>query len=318
MNLFELRAAHQGGRLTKQQYIDEMHKVHECLFAYADFLRGTDVARIEITDGQIVMQSRERGIRMVCNKDDKRIIPIEILNFGSFEKPELDMMLRLVGDQSTILDIGANVGWYSIALAKAYPSARILAFEPIPSTYRQLQENIRINDVHNVKIHNFGLSDRIDTLTFYFYPECSGNASLANLTSSQGVEVLSCPVRTLDDFATEGDVTVDFIKCDVEGAELLVFKGGVQMIGRCRPIIFTELLRKWSAKFDYHPNQIIELLAGLGYQCFTVEEGRLTSFFSMDENTVETNFIFLHTAKHASLIALFCHDRKNDVIPVPA
>ena len=85
---------------------------------------------------------------------------------------------------------------------------------------------------------------------------------------------------------------MDFIKCDVEGAELFVFQGGVATIRTQQPVIFTEMLRKWSAAFGYHPNDIIALLADAGYHCFTVHDGRLTPFLTMDETTVETNFFF--------------------------
>jgi hypothetical protein len=62
------------------------------------------------------------------------------------------------------------------------------------------------------------------------------------------------------------------------------------------------MLRKWSAKFHYHPNEIIELLAGLGYRCFTVKAERLVKFAKMDEATLETNFFFLHNNQHAAEI----------------
>lgn len=53
------------------------------------------------------------------------------------------------------------------------------------------------------------------------------------------------------------------------------------------------MLRKWSAKFNYHPNDIIQLLAGIGYRCFTAQNDKLVPFSRMDENTTETNFFFL-------------------------
>ena len=93
---------------------------------------------------------------------------------------------------------------------------------------------------------------------------------------------------------------IDFIKCDVEGAELFVFQGALKLLAQDKPIVFTEMLRKWAAKFDYHPNQIIELFQGLGYQCFTADaEGKLRAFGLMDDQTQETNFFFLHKTQHA-------------------
>ena len=307
MNLFEVKKAYQSGALTKQQFIDEMHKLHTGLYDYCAFMRDTDVAELSVTADGVVATMKETGIRMVCDPADRRIIPIEILNFGTFEKQELGMIERLIGPKATLFDIGANVGWYSLNLAHAFPSMRILAFEPIPSTYAQLQKNASLNSAMNLRLHNFGFSDRTQTLTFYFYPECSGNASSADLSGRESVRTMSCPVRKLDDYTAETGEKVDFIKCDVEGAELLVFKGALETLRRDRPVIFTEMLRKWSAKFNYHPNEIIDLLATIGYRCYVAENGRLAEFGRMDDSTTETNYFFLHPGKHADqLKALQC------------
>jgi hypothetical protein len=83
-----------------------------------------------------------------------------------------------------------------------------------------------------------------------------------------------------------------------------VFKGAKNVLQQYKPIVYTEMLRKWSAKFNYHPNEIINMFKDLGYLCFTLKEEKLASFTSMDENTVETNFFFLHEKNHASQISL--------------
>ena len=103
-------------------------------------------------------------------------------------------------------------------------------------------------------------------------------------------------------FRSKHGLNLDFIKCDVEGAELLVFQGGEDVLREQKPAIFTEMLRKWSAKFDYHPNQIIELFARLGYGCFTISSRKLRRFDRMDDATLETNFFFLHRERHAKRI----------------
>ena len=302
MNLFDLKAAFQSGGLAKQKYIDEMHRPHRALFDYGAFMRDTDIAEIVITCEQVVMTTKASGIRLTCDPADARIVPIEILNFGTYEKNELDMIARLMENDFTVWDIGGNVGWHAINLAKSFPRARILAFEPIPSTFEQLKKNVALNGTSNVSLYNFGFSNKSEVLNFYFYPECSGNASSMNLSQKASVRTLRCPVKTIDEFAEEECLKVDFIKCDVEGAELFVFQGGLKTLGRDKPVIFAEMVRKWSAKFNYHPNRIIELLRDIGYHCFKIEENALAEFFAMDENTAETNFFFLHAVKHAALV----------------
>lgn len=301
MNLIEIKERFASGEISKPDYIDRMHELHQGLFTYSRAIRGTDIAKIEITDDTVTMTARGSGIRIVCDKDDKRIAPIEIINFDSYEKDEYSMIMKLIGANDVILDIGANIGWYSINIATTYPSSRIYAFEPIPKTFGYLARNIALNDIKNVRAGNFGLSNQEGDLTFYYYPEGSGNASSANLTGAGNVDQIKCRVITLDQFVATEKLEVNFIKCDVEGAELMVFQGALATLGRCKPAVFTEMLRKWSAKFGYHPNEIIKLFSDLGYRCFTVKGDRLVECPAMDEQTRETNFFFLQEAHIARI-----------------
>ncbi len=98
------------------------------------------------------------------------------------------------------------------------------------------------------------------------------------------------------------NVAPDFIKCDVEGAELLVFRGGRSTLAKYRPVVFTELLRKWSKPFGYHPNDLIGYFVELGYLCFAVGSSGARRTDEITEQTVETNYCFLHSKAHTSLI----------------
>jgi hypothetical protein len=64
--------------------------------------------------------------------------------------------------------------------------------------------------------------------------------------------------------------------------------------------VFAEMLRKWSEKFNYHPNEIIELFRSIGYGCFHVTNNKLKEIAEMTDETIETNFFFLHLEKHVN------------------
>jgi FkbM family methyltransferase len=310
MNLRNLKAAYLRGQIGKPEYINQMHELHKILFDYSSFLKETDIEKIEILDDSVVMTSRVGQVKIYCDEYDKRLVPLEILNFGSYEKNDFEIISRLLkklASQSKLpinfFDIGANVGWYTLSLFKIFSNkVRFLAFEPIPVTFEKLKANIDLNKA-SVSLYNFGFSVQEQDLTFYYYPEGSVNASAANLSESEHVQEILCRVRKLDDFVSEECLTLDFIKCDVEGAELFVFQGGIDSIKKHKPVIFTEMLRKWSAKFNYNPNDIINLLLDLGYRCFVSKADRLVEFSRMDDNTVETNFFFLHSSKHADIVS---------------
>lgn len=304
MKIADTRNDFLGGKITKPEFIQTMYQEHHSkLFDYANYLKHTNIASIEITDDAVVMTSRDKGVKMICPLGDYRVAPVEALNFLDYETTDSAMIMRLVSPNDCVIDIGANMGWYSINVAKTYPQSKVHAFEPIPKTYSFLEQNIKLNHVSNIVAHHFGLSNARKDLTFYFYPEGSGNASSANLSERTDAELVTCHVERLDDFVSANELHVDFIKCDVEGAELFAFQGAVETLKRDKPIVFTEMLRKWAAKFNYHPNEILALFTSMGYRCFVAQDNNLRKFFEMNESTIETNFFFLHSVKHASQIA---------------
>jgi FkbM family methyltransferase len=205
-------------------------------------------------------------------------------------------------DDSVIFDIGANIGWYSLNLSGVVSKGKIFAFEPIPKTHDYLVRNIASNKITNVQVQNYGLSEKEGTLEFYFDPKLGGSTSLRNLNENSKKVLVKCKVKRLDQIAPSLSKTIDFIKCDVEGAELFVMRGAIETLKKCEPVIFLEMLRKWAKKFDYHPNEIIKLLGTLGYECYYAENGKLRKISEIDDNTMATNFFFLKPEKHAVLL----------------
>ena len=191
-------------------------------------------------------------------------------------------------------------------MAALLSSGRVYSFEPIPDTFAKLTNNVKLNQLSNIDLYNIALSEKKGTLTFYYSPFMSGASSSQNITENSNAVLVECKTSTVDDFVNDNSIPkIDFIKCDVEGAELFVFKGALQTIAQHKPIVFSEMLRKWAAKFGYHPNDIISLFSKEGYSCFVTKDGNLAKLESVNESTEETNFFFLHNEKHSSKIATF-------------
>ena len=304
MKLKQIKEEFRSGHTDKWQYIDKMYDQHISLFDYAEFIKDTNISAITISDDSVIMTFRDSGVKMKCVANDKRLAPFDALNFNNYEQDELEMQLNLINKNAVILDIGGNFGWYCLHVANKHKSSTIYSFEPIPQTYKALKENIALNNAENIIPYNFGLSDNNGIFDFYFDPQLSVNASLANVSDNPDTLKVQCTVKKLDDWSTQLS-SIDFIKCDVEGAELLAFKGGEATLKKFKPVVFSEMLRKWTARFNYHPNDIISFFINLGYKCYTTENGSLKEFSTVDENTVETNYFFLHSEKHAALIKKF-------------
>jgi FkbM family methyltransferase len=307
MTISELKAQFREGKIEKPDFIKESyHLFHQHLFDYSASLAETDIKAISVDAKGVVFTVRSSGIKVRCQPGDHRSPPVETFNFADFEPAESKMMDKLFEGKATFFDIGANIGWHSLTLSSKYRHADFYCFEPIPATYQHLQDNIELNGLSNIHTYNLALSNTTSIQDYYFYTACSGNASAKDLTDRDDVEKVECHQIKLDELMTQQPLPEpEFIKCDVEGAELMVFQGALATLKQAKPIVMAEILRKWSAKYDYKPNEIFTLFDELGYAAFTTDGYTLKPFEEMTDETVETNFFFLHKTKHASLITRF-------------
>lgn len=290
------------GRIDKHRYMEEMFIAHRNLFEYPQLINESPIKKIEITKEKVIftINNGEDGIFICCDGRDAYSLPMIFLNLSETETQEQAMILRLIKPGDSVLDIGANIGWYTIGILLKRKGAKVYSFEPIKSSFQYLKQNLNLNNLNSENAYNIGFSDENKTVKFYFDVKYAMASSMANLREDEDTVTEECVVKRMDDFvsATPSLRKIDFIKCDVEGAELFVFQGAIETIRKDKPIIFTEMLRKWARKFNYHPNQTIKLLKDLGYQCFILCNGRLKEIYEMEENTVETNFFFLHGENH--------------------
>lgn len=290
--LSDLKEKFFNQQLSKSDYIEQIGKKHNILYCYSDFLTGTIAKKIEISKESVLIEL-ESGIKLTCIKDDYRIIPIEILNFNKYEEPLWDAFLSILDKKGICFDIGANIGYFSLYMSHKLPNTEFYSFEPIEKTFDYLNKNLVINDAKNIHSYNIGLSNKKEELEMFYNPHLSGNSSMKNLSEKDYVQKIACKFSTLDDFMEENNIeNIDFIKCDVEGAEKFVFEGGMNTLKRFKPIIFTEMLRKWAQKFNYHPNDIIELLATIGYKCYAINNKDCYLIKEVTDSTQETNFVF--------------------------
>ena len=305
--LTQLRAAHEAGESAKQDYIEAVHARHASLFDYPEFLAGTDVESVRIQADGVYVRSRSQQVELFLDPQDQHLVPFTLMNFRAYETVETEFLKTITQDNAVVLDIGANCGWYALALARHRPSAQIHAFEPIPHTLEILERNVRHNGLSNIQAHQLAFSNEEATLEFLYTPNCSGATSqaLAGQPGDQAsLQKITCPATTLDRFCAQRALAPQVIKCDVEGAELMVIQGGEATLARHKPVILIELLRKWSRQFGYHPNDVVALLARHGYQAYTLSDRGLHLCPGIDEQTRETNFVFLHEQQHRTLLNL--------------
>lgn len=147
---------------------------------------------------------------------------------GLHEVEEMGFLLHMLRPGEHFLDVGANIGSYTI-LAAGGVGARVTAVEPIPTTFRHLECNVELNELSSlVRVCQVGLSDQVSTLRF-----TSGLDTVNHVLSSDEVAPsINVPVTRLDDLV--GDDVPALIKIDVEGHERAVLLGARKTLADCR------------------------------------------------------------------------------------
>lgn len=142
-----------------------------------------------------------------------------------FDPVERDLLASRVREGFRFIDIGANIGAYSLFVAaKAGPGARILAVEPQPEVFSRLTYNIAQNPFGTIKAVACALADKPGELTLFIDPANRGESSVRILRSSTGSTVRVPATTLLALVESEGYDRLDAIKLDVEGAEDLILE----------------------------------------------------------------------------------------------
>lgn len=223
---------------------------------------------------------------------------------SSPREPEEQRVFRLlVSEGQVVYDVGANIGMHTTLLASLVGSSgHVYAFEPNPAMVRLLRHTL--DGLQNARLFPVALSDRAGEAKL-FIPEDSTLTSLANWTAGRFKTVERiCTLITMDELArTEGLRQPDFIKCDVEGAELDVFLGAKELLNRPdAPIVLFESNVHTSKGFGRPISAARDFLASLeraNFQFFKLQDNALVP--SVDLDPVHSNSIAIPRRRCAQL-----------------
>jgi FkbM family methyltransferase len=143
---------------------------------------------------------------------------------------EYQLLRRVATPGAVLVDVGANLGAFAITMSRLCPSARIVAFEPVPSTVSGLRANIAVNGVTNVEVVEVAVTDRSGRVQVTDDPICPPRNRIVAETASPEKSV-SVAATTLDEFcAGRGIERLAFLKSDTEGAETRVIRGADRLL----------------------------------------------------------------------------------------
>ena len=189
--------------------------------------------------GEIVRVAYENCIFDVPTLDIT-ILP-SLLN-GCYEACEFALLSRRLGPGMTFVDVGANIGLYTVAAAKLVgATGRVYAFEPEPGNYALLQHNLELNEARNVVTEKMAVGCAATERNLNISRNSIGTHSLLRRPQSSVAadrEAIQVQVITLDEYFADVPGRVDTLKVDVEGYEPFVLKGAARLLARVELILF--------------------------------------------------------------------------------
>lgn len=204
--------------------------------------------------------------------------------------PEFRVMRTLLKLDMTCVDVGAHIGYFSLVAAKY--SGQVIAFEPNPGVTKLFERNLELNShlATRIRFMKCALSSRPGIMRLYTSISQPDLASLAPIDMPD-VVIQDVRLQTMDESIPVSHSNIGFLKIDVEGAELDVLKGGVQLIEKHQPIIMLELIEKHQQRFARSCETVVDFLISRGYQAYHITESdpvlkafaRNSSFFSASE-----------------------------------
>ncbi|MBW6481532.1 MAG: FkbM family methyltransferase [Vicingaceae bacterium] len=197
---------------------------------------------------------------------------------GLPEFNDMSFLLHFLDAKSNLIDIGANVGVYSL-LSAGVQKSKTIAIEPIPQTFQYLTTNIQLNQLENlVTAYNIGLSDKKGELHF-----TKDKDTINHVTAIKSENTISVNVDTLDNLLANTDLSSTLIKLDVEGFEYHVLSGGTNTLNNENVMALIVELNGSGDKYGLNDEMVDKQLLTYGfekydYNPFTRELKVLTKF----------------------------------------
>lgn len=235
--------------------------------------------------------------------------PMNFLSGGRYEEDNLALLLSFVDDGTVFVDVGANLGFFSLRIAQRLKEAggRVLAFEPQPAMMEMMRRTLHLNGLSEaVELHPFALSDRNGTTVFEVPVSHRGGAHIPSALTrrwqskrEEPTESREIELRTFDS-VVPADFACDLVKIDVEGHELEVLRGmrGVLERSPRAGVLFEKMVR------DYGNERALwSLFQQLGMQVYGVGDEATLRPFRTPEALIAWDRGYAFASRDAGLMA---------------
>ncbi len=222
---------------------------------------------INLVNSQLKSSFEINGHKMFLNKT---FFPLAIGFAGEdFEKEVYEKEVK-VGD--VVLDIGANIGYYTLLFAKLVgEDGRVFAFEPDPDNFALLKKNIDLNGYQNVTLEQKAIADRTGKIRLYISPHSSADHRIYDSRDSR--KFIEIEAISLDDYFKSYSGKIDFIKMDIQGSESAAIQGMSMLLQKTKRVkILSEFWPYGLKQFGIQPEDYLKLLVKYDLKLYNIVE----------------------------------------------
>ncbi|MEZ5319968.1 MAG: FkbM family methyltransferase [Vicinamibacterales bacterium] len=229
---------------------------------------AADAVRWHAVEGGPVLAGD--GLYLRVDADDS----LGLCRAGAYEPYETALLLHLVTPGTTVLDVGANVGYHTVQFARAAgPDGRVIAFEPDPGNLRLLRHNVRANAFRNVEIVPKAVSDETGRLRLFRSAENGGDHRVYD--SGDDRQAIDIEAVALDDLLAGYARPISLVKLDIQGAEPRAIAGMQRLLdSHPEAWVAAELWPAGLARAGSSAGALLDRLRGLGGGLLRIDERR--------------------------------------------
>ena len=211
----------------------------------------------------------------------------DFLKDNPHEAGELKFLESIAQEGMHAIDIGANLGITTVAIAKTIRRVgKLHSFEPVPEYFDILKDNLSSNELENVKVYELAVTDQVGRAPFYQKELSSG------IVFEEGAKTFEVPTTTIDRFLTAERIgRMDLINMDCEGSELLVLRGAEETLSKNKVKIFCEIHHDFLKQLGQSVEDIVQYLQGLEFrvQSVSLNDLKVANDFENCEYIYATN-----------------------------
>ncbi len=222
--------------------------------------------------------------KLFLHPDDK-VVTTWILADGIWESNETHWTMQLVREGDTYVDLGANIGYYTVLASKLVgDTGKVFAFEPDPVNFSILERNVQLNGLTNVVLEQKAVSNEPGTLKLFLNETNKGDHRIFQTEAGQqSVEVEA--VR-LDDYFADYDKPIDFVKIDTQGAEGVILEGMDGILRKNEDIVMAiEFFPLGLSGLNFKAEDVVKFLRGHDLMFFDIGPGgnKINNFSLVNE-----------------------------------